>query len=73
VRTEGNRLQRGHGCRGISHAAGQHISDPAQQPSTVDFSLSLIDLMAIADEVDSQLKQAMIGYVGSSQMAETLA
>jgi hypothetical protein len=30
--------------------------------SVVDFSLLLIDVMAIADEVDSQLKQAIISF-----------
>jgi len=29
----------------------------------VDFSLLLIDVMTIADEVDSQLKQTTIGYM----------
>jgi DNA-binding response OmpR family regulator len=30
---------------------------------TVDFSTFLLDVMTIADEVDSQLKQAMLGYM----------
>jgi hypothetical protein len=30
--------------------------------SVVDFSLLLIDVMAIADEVDSQLKQTIISF-----------
>ena len=30
---------------------------------TVDFSTVLIDVMTIADEVDAQLKQAMLGYM----------
>jgi len=30
---------------------------------TVDFSTVLLDVMTIADEVDSQLKQAMLGYM----------
>jgi hypothetical protein len=29
----------------------------------VDFSTVLIDVMTIADEVDSQLKQAMLGFI----------
>jgi hypothetical protein len=29
----------------------------------VDFSKALLDVMTIADEVDSQLKQAMLSYV----------
>ena len=29
----------------------------------VDFSKVLLDVMTIADEVDSQLKQAMLSYV----------
>jgi len=29
---------------------------------TVDFSTVLLDVMTIADEVDSQLKQAVIGF-----------
>ena len=41
--------------------------------SSVDFSQVLIDIMAIADEVDSQLKQAMFGFTepepGSAQSA----
>jgi hypothetical protein len=32
--------------------------------SVVDFSLLLIDVMAIADEVDSQLKQAIMSFSG---------
>jgi hypothetical protein len=32
----------------------------------VDFSLLLLDVMAIADEVDSQLAQAMTGYVAEA-------
>jgi len=32
--------------------------------STVDFSLLLLDVVAIADEVDSQLKQAIISFNG---------
>jgi hypothetical protein len=31
--------------------------------SSVDFSQVLIDVMTIADEVDSQLKQAMLSFV----------
>jgi CheY-like chemotaxis protein len=34
----------------------------------VDFSLLLVDVMAIADEVDSQLAQAMAAYVAESQI-----
>jgi hypothetical protein len=30
--------------------------------SVVDFSLLLIDIMAIADEVDSQLKQTIMSF-----------
>jgi DNA-binding response OmpR family regulator len=36
----------------------------------VDFSLLLVDVMAIADEVDSQLAQAMAAYVSESQIDE---
>jgi YesN/AraC family two-component response regulator len=32
---------------------------------SVDFSKVLLDVITIADEVDSQLKQAMLGYVAS--------
>ena len=32
--------------------------------STVDFSLLLTDVMTIADEVDSQLKQTIISFMG---------
>jgi hypothetical protein len=32
---------------------------------TVDFSKVLLDVITIADEVDSQLKQAMLCYVES--------
>jgi len=31
----------------------------------VDFSTLLLDVMTIADEVDSQLKQAMLGFTES--------
>jgi DNA-binding response OmpR family regulator len=34
----------------------------------VDFSLLLVDVMAIADEVDSQLAQAMTSYVAESKV-----
>ncbi|MGC1871088.1 MAG: response regulator [Acidobacteriaceae bacterium] len=34
----------------------------------VDFSLLLVDVMAIADEVDSQLAQAMASYVAESKL-----
>lgn len=34
----------------------------------VDFSLLLVDVMAIADEVDSQLAQAMTSYVSESKI-----
>jgi CheY-like chemotaxis protein len=34
---------------------------------TVDFSLLLVDVMAIADEVDSQLAQAMTSYVAEAK------
>jgi hypothetical protein len=39
--------------------------------SSVDFSLLLVDVMTIADEVDSQLKQTLISFMG--QAAETAA
>jgi len=32
---------------------------------SVDFSTLLLDVMTIADEVDSQLKQAMLGFTES--------
>ncbi len=35
----------------------------------VNFSLLLVGVMAIADEVDSQLAQAMAGYVSQSRLA----
>jgi hypothetical protein len=35
--------------------------------STVDFSLLLIDVMTIADEVDSQLKQTIISFTESQR------
>jgi DNA-binding response OmpR family regulator len=38
----------------------------------VDFSLLLVGVMAIADEVDSQLAQAMASYVSESKWAESL-
>jgi DNA-binding response OmpR family regulator len=34
--------------------------------SSVDFSTVLLDVMTIADEVDSQLKQAMLGFMETS-------
>jgi ActR/RegA family two-component response regulator len=36
---------------------------------TVDFSTVLLDVMTIADEVDSQLRQAVIGFLESSKPA----
>jgi hypothetical protein len=32
--------------------------------SSVDFSLLLVDVMTIADEVDSQLKQTLVSFMG---------
>jgi len=32
--------------------------------SAVDFSSLLIDIMTIADEVDSQLKQTLVSFMG---------
>jgi hypothetical protein len=37
--------------------------------STVDFSLLMLDVVAIADEVDSQLKQTIISFTGQSASA----
>ena len=37
--------------------------------STVDFSLLLIDVMTIADEVDSQLKQAIVSFAERAALA----
>ena len=36
--------------------------------SKVDFSKVLLDVMTIADEVDSQLKQAMLSYVDPTSL-----
>lgn len=38
--------------------------------STVDFSLLLLDVMTIADEVDSQLKQAIISFTAQAEITE---
>jgi hypothetical protein len=35
----------------------------------VDFSLLLADVMVIADEVDSQLAQAMTSYIAEANLA----
>jgi hypothetical protein len=35
----------------------------------VDFSKLLLDVVTIADEVDSQLKQAMLSYIGPAPRA----
>jgi hypothetical protein len=35
---------------------------------TVDFSRLLVDVMAIADEVDSQLAQAMTSYIAEASL-----
>jgi hypothetical protein len=35
---------------------------------TVNFSLLLVDVMAIADEVDSQLAQAMTSYITEANL-----
>ena len=37
--------------------------------TTVDFSLLLLDVMTIADEVDSQLKQTLVSFAQHSTMA----
>jgi hypothetical protein len=34
--------------------------------ATIDFSVVLIGVMTIADEIDSQLSQAMDGYIAES-------
>jgi CheY-like chemotaxis protein len=39
----------------------------------VDFSTVLLDVITVADEVDSQLKQAMLGYVDSPTFVKTLS
>jgi hypothetical protein len=39
----------------------------------VDFSKVLMDVVTIADEVDSQLKQAMISYVAPKVIVKPLA
>jgi DNA-binding response OmpR family regulator len=41
--------------------------------STVDFSLVLLDVMTIADEVDSQLKQTIVGFLESQAEATVAA
>jgi CheY-like chemotaxis protein len=38
--------------------------------ATIDFSILLISVMSIADEVDSQLSQAMASYIAESRSAE---
>jgi hypothetical protein len=40
---------------------------------SVDFSQLLLDVVTIADEVDSQLKQAMISYVAPRVIVKPLA
>jgi hypothetical protein len=37
--------------------------------ATIDFSVLLIGVMTIADEVDSQLSQAMKSYIAESAVA----
>ena len=41
--------------------------------STVDFSLLLTDVMTIADECDSQLKQALVSFMGQQDAAASAA
>jgi DNA-binding response OmpR family regulator len=41
--------------------------------NTVDFSLLLVDLMNIADEVDSQLKQTIVSFTASAPRIAALA
>jgi hypothetical protein len=38
---------------------------------TLDFSKVLLDVATIADEVDSQLKQAMVGYAEAMDNSAT--
>jgi hypothetical protein len=40
---------------------------------SVDFSKVLLDVVTIADEVDSQLKQAMISYMTPREILKPLA
>jgi hypothetical protein len=54
--------------RRIENVAGQHLPDIAEQSTSSEFSLLLIGVMAIADEVDSQLAQAMVAYVDKSNV-----
>ena len=37
--------------------------------TTVDFSLLLLDVMTVADEVDSQLKQTITSFMGQTASA----
>jgi hypothetical protein len=41
--------------------------------SSVDFSLLLTDVMTIADECDSQLKQALVSFMGQQEAAASAA
>jgi len=49
-----------HGCGRVANLAGQHFQYSHSNIGSVDFSTLLLDVMTIADEVDSQLKQAML-------------
>ena len=39
----------------------------------VDFSTVLLDVITIADEIDSQLKQAMLGYIEPGGSASAMS
>ena len=41
--------------------------------ANVDFSTVLLDVITIADEVDSQLKQAMLGYIEPAGQASAMS
>jgi hypothetical protein len=60
--TANARLHHAYGGRRIAPATSQHLQHVQNSLGKVDFSTVLLDVMSIADEVDSQLKQAVLGF-----------
>jgi hypothetical protein len=64
------------GCndgRGITYVAGQYLRDLQKNLACIDFSILLNGILTIADEVDSQLGQAMDSYMEESLLEVTPA
>ena len=57
----------------LSNPSSNSVRDVAEESECLDFSSLLPDVMTIADEVDSQLTQAMEGYASAEGATTTAA